>query len=582
MASEKKSVSRYIILTLILLAGFILRVWGINFGLPLKYARPDEDQIVEAFLYLFTGDYNPHFYYYPHLFLYLNHFICQIIFYAGKLSGEYESVGDFVKNFIISPSLFFLTARFISAIVGAFTIWLTYITARRFYGQGSALFSSALLSCAYLHVRDSHFGTTDICLTAAIVAVAFFSGNIITEGKGYTSSAIAGGIAAGFKYNGALSAIFIFSAHIIHCIKKGKGIKGIFLDFRIYLSGLLMTTIFLATSPGLIADFYEFLDRMIFMAIWIRGGAGVNDVNFNIGWMYYLKTSLVSGIGIPFLLLSLAGIIYTLLKHREKDILILSFPLIYYFGIGNGYGVFSRYMIPVIPFLSIYAGRLLSEISISNGILKIKGRWLSIAIFLLALLPTLSNSIRFDILSGKTDTRVQARQWIEANIPAGSSIFLYGGYKYNLPYLERGKESIDREMKGLQRAALSNNKNRFNLYLLAYNYMLSKDIAPVEKSYEYIMGKRFSEDDIEKYGTQYFVTGEGFLDFYSGHTENAAPIIEKRFHLIKTFSPLAKSLEKPEKAVFDILDAFYLPLSGFEEFERPGPVIRIYAINREK
>ena len=349
-----------------------------------------------------------------------------------------------------------------------------------------------------------------------------------------------------------------------------------FLDIRLYISGALMTAVFIATSPGLIADFSKFLNRITFMAQWIAKGVEVNDL---IGWAFYLKTSLLSGIGIPFLVLAATGILYALFRHGKEDILILSFPLIYFISIGDGYGVFSRYMIPLIPFLSIYAGRLLRYISSPESVFGKKGKAVALAFLIIALIPNISKSVQFDILCSKEDTRVEARHWIETNIPTGSRIFMLGNYRNNLPYLDMGKKSLEREVNLLEKA--SKGKNRYRLYLLAYDYILSNDIVPSTGTYEYIIGNHFSEEDIEKYDAEYFVTGEGFLKFYSGKSETVAPLLEKRFRLIKTFSPLSGNIEKPEKAVFDPIDAFYLPLSGFGEFERPGTVIKIYALKKE-
>jgi hypothetical protein len=40
-------------------------------------------------------------------------------------------------------------------------------------------------------------------------------------------------------------------------------------------------------------------------------------------------------------------------------------------------------------------------------------------------------------------------------------------------------------------------------------------------------------------------------------------------------SPLKNGIGRPEKAIFDWMDAFYVPYARFEEFERPGPEVFI-------
>ena len=73
----------------------------------------------------------------------------------------------------------------------------------------TALAAAALLSLAFLHVRDSHFGVTDVPMTFLVLVAFLFIVRLSESGE--TRDLIAAGVAAGLatstKYNAALIAL---------------------------------------------------------------------------------------------------------------------------------------------------------------------------------------------------------------------------------------------------------------------------------------------------------------------------------------------------------------------------------------
>jgi len=55
----------------ILLLAAALRLWGITYGLPCTYCRPDEDRLINTALRLSLEDPNPHYFIWPSLPFYL-------------------------------------------------------------------------------------------------------------------------------------------------------------------------------------------------------------------------------------------------------------------------------------------------------------------------------------------------------------------------------------------------------------------------------------------------------------------------------------------------------------------------------
>src|SRR5262245_65868786 len=73
------------------------------------------------------------------------------------------------------------------------------------------------------------------------------------------------------------------------------------------------------------------------------------------GWIYNVRFSLVHGLGLPLLVASVAGIGLMAWRYPVTALLLLSFPAAYYVVAGASANVFVRYMMPVLPFLCIFA-----------------------------------------------------------------------------------------------------------------------------------------------------------------------------------------------------------------------------------
>ena len=201
----------------ILFVGMIARFWGIDFCLPYKECRPDETAIVSHALKFFSGDLNPHFFSYPTLYIYVLFGLYFVYFSLGKFFGQYPPTFVPLHEFAINPFNLYLIDRSISAILGTATIFIVYKLAKNLFCRKTAVISSLFLSLCYLHVRDSHFGVTDVTLSFFVVLSLYFITKAYRE-KSVSLYAISGvmvGIATSIKYPGLLLVLSMFVAHII-------------------------------------------------------------------------------------------------------------------------------------------------------------------------------------------------------------------------------------------------------------------------------------------------------------------------------------------------------------------------------
>src|SRR5262249_21249853 len=113
----------------------------------------------------------------------------------------------------------------------------------------------------------------------------------------------------------------------------------------------------------------------------------------------------------------------------RKGMLIVAFPAAYYALSGSGLTVFARYMLPMIPFLCLMAGYAVCEAAGAAAAYFGRPHWASAlaTIGVLGVLwPSARSVVEFDRLLQRPDSRLIARQWIEARFPPGTTIAQLG------------------------------------------------------------------------------------------------------------------------------------------------------------
>jgi len=401
--SDTPSRSRAIGVALALLAttavAFILRFQGLHFGLPQQYTRPDEETISALAARISWGQLDPRFFRYPTLFMYAM---------AGLIH-----VGV-VPSPLVDAESFFVASRTISALLGAATVPLLFFAVKRVTSTSAALIASALLAVTFLHVRDSHFGVTDVPATFLIVgALAAITAGPFKRPT-FINVAWAGllcGLAASTKYNCGLILVTLL-------VVVGS--------MRLALAGTLASVVgFLLGTP------YAYFSRKKFLADLLAERAhlsGGHVVGATIGWIHHAVFSLRWGLGLLFLLAADMGIVMLARERNRRALVLLAFPLTYYVIIGSGYTAFTRYMTPLTPFMAVFAA-----VAIVRCVRWIAGRWSTrMRIVALALLTiavgtdSLTRAIALDKLLTVTDSRALAAAFVHDRYPRGVSTYQTG------------------------------------------------------------------------------------------------------------------------------------------------------------
>ena len=152
------------ILGLILVGAAVLRLVGIQYGLPYgNVLDPDEQSIVpRAWAMTHGAGADPHpFFDYPSLLLYV--------------LAPFQAWHD-------APS--YLSARVVVAVLGVAGVGAAWMLGRHAYGRGAAVAAAATTAVATVHVAYSHMAVTDVPLTPALTgAVALaLTGRLVRAG----------------------------------------------------------------------------------------------------------------------------------------------------------------------------------------------------------------------------------------------------------------------------------------------------------------------------------------------------------------------------------------------------------------
>jgi len=564
--SSLKNINFILIIILGIAAG--VRYWGIHFGFSF---RPDEEQVVG----IIDSAFNPIFFNHPAFYKYIVLFFYKIYFLIGLIFGKYKTIADFMVEYRVTPENFYFINRYVAAFLGTLTVLIVYRITKKLFDKRTAVISALFMGLAYLHVRDSHFGVTDTPLTFLVMLFTFFLIKVMRTKSlsSYIYCGILAGLAASTKYPGVLVIFPMLIIHFLNIIDSRQKLSKLILDKRIIFFILVCAFFYLLGNPHTLLSYGKFKEGLLrCIRIFRFGDRNVMDI----GWFHHLKFSLFYGLGWPLFFTSLAGFIVIIKTNFRRALLLCSFPVVYYAVFGQGYNVFLRYALPLVPFFCIAAAVFTADIM---GYLErhLKARLVKIAVFLipvLIILPSVYNILCFDSLLSKKDNRLIAGEWVNSNLAEGSSIAQSVRFAtYGVLMIYPTVESLRREYA---RAVLSNNLLQEKYSLARINFMKNNDI----KGFNEVTYDRLSKLFISKLdGTSillpdYIIVEESPLEYYSLISREPIERLRKSYYLLKEFPAIDI---KNKTNLFDQQDIFYMPLVGFKGVRRPGPNIYIYA-----
>ncbi|MFO8175122.1 MAG: glycosyltransferase family 39 protein [Longimicrobiales bacterium] len=556
----------------IVLLGLGLRFWGISFGLPNLYARPDEIEVVARAIRFFSGDLNPHFFQYPSLFFYLTAAVFAVFLGIRGLTGP--GLEHLLAEAAVDPDPFFLLARGVSAVFGVLTIIVVYLGAKRFLNREAGLIAAFFLAVSPLHVRDSHFATTDVVLTYFTILAGFAVLRVLAEGgwRAYAWAGVTSGLVTATKYIGILFVAPLLLAHFLR--PGGTGGSAQEVPTRVdriirklahpgpWIFLLCAAAAVFLTSPFTFLDFPVSWSNFRFQLAHLDSG---HQVLLGPAWMYHLRFTLPMGLGLPVFLTAIGGSCLLLYRYPVQTLVLFGFPALFALSTASGQTVFLRYMLPLFPFASLAAGYgvwwLVQRMPIQG-----KPR-AAILITLLLAAPGLYRTVNMDAFLSLKDSRVLATEWLQENSDGVVRVHLTGS-EYGHPKLPPPPDSLRTLLGRIKSSAPQPD------FLAARSF--------VEKRLEAQLAHRMAEGPEEGFlyvpeseisRADWIVVQWSPLGAYSRPSTEMEAYLEECCREVHRIPGVPVSLEL---GWYDQQDAFFLPMKNFRGVVRPGPTLSIY------
>jgi hypothetical protein len=446
----KIAANRAIYLLLVILGIALgLRVWGITFGLPYDFTYDEPHEILRA-LKLGAGEFDwdrggkGGLYY----LLFLEY---GAVYGVWWTAGRIRSAHEFALQYLQDPSIFYLTGRLTVALMGTMTCLIIFLIGRRVHDCRVGLGAAFIGATAYFHGFWSHVINVDIGMALALWAsiLAYLRYEDTRKLRWLVTAGVLGGVAIAFKLPGAIVLPILLLALISrtdswrspHHLLKEAGIVGL---------TLALSLIVIAPDTAIsLASLHEHFSQAIAPKSDLEGSAqgqilyAVDAVTVyqEKTWSAYLKILIVN-YNLPITLGALLGAVLGLLRKHRWDIIWCFFIVMFLVILtAAGRAESEHYLLPIMPGLWLLSSR---------AVVIVLGhrQTLLLPAFVCTVIVPLAALVRQDYMWTKPDTRVLAKQWIEANIPAGAKI-LMDGMRYRFvqsPPLNPASSTVDRQV----------------------------------------------------------------------------------------------------------------------------------------
>jgi hypothetical protein len=407
------------VLATVLLAAIGVRIWGVAQGLPFVYNLDEADHFVPRAVAMFRhGSLNPHYFANPPALTYLLHAV-----FAVWFGGSHGVQQAYARD----PHQVYVLARVFTALLGVLAVWLLYLLGARLCDRATGLLAAAIEAFAFLPVFYSHLALNDVPTLAPLTLSLLGSAGVLRKGRrrDYLVAGGALGLACATKYTAGIALLPLLAATVARArgARGGPGARswrGAVLG--VALAGAAAIAAFLIANPYSILDLHAFrheLARESTLAAEAQGKLGAPRDG---GLVYYLW-SLTWGLGWVPALAALAGAVLAWRRESALGWLLVPAPVAFLLFMGVQGRYFGRWLLPVFPLLCVLAA--IAGLAAVGAVARRapRLRWAALALVVIALVGQGAvYSAHSSLVLARADTRSQVRDWMVANVPAGSRI----------------------------------------------------------------------------------------------------------------------------------------------------------------
>jgi 4-amino-4-deoxy-L-arabinose transferase-like glycosyltransferase len=400
--------------TLILAGGAVLRFWNITAGLPYRIGVDEPVIASHAVQMMKSGDFNPHFFDYPALYIYVQLLLGCARFLAGASANMWRSLDQFY------PDQLFLWARVLNAAIGTMTILIVYRAGSR-WGHRSALLGALLMAVWPNHVRESHFALTDVPLTFLTTLALLLSLRARESGdvRSFLAAGATVGLAAATKYPGAIALVMPLIAAAATTQLRAAARNA-------FAATAAAAGAYLLGAPYTVLDMPAFLNSFGVLSSAFRPRPFTDGVQIYAAYLigasgWFGGAMVAAGVG--------WGVVCGLRDRSRANLakwaLLIVFPLVLFSFFATKNLIFGRYLLPLFPFVC-----LLTAIVVVDALTWVsrwpQASWIRVAaaatLAVAVLYPPAVQGINWPRHYGAPTTQDIAYRQIRSYIPEGSAV----------------------------------------------------------------------------------------------------------------------------------------------------------------
>lgn len=358
-------------------------------------------------------------------------------------SYSYGTSFLFLAKFLSGPAgmegydAIVMLGRFLSAVADLGTVLLLFFLGRRLYNRWTGLLAALLYAGAALPIQHSHFFVAESFTTFFVVLTLYMAVRVSERSSwpGYLGMGAACGLALGSKVSVALLiAVVALAAGMAYRKRRdlqpaaglALALVAMFVAFRIVQPYAFGGSGFFDLRPS--PFFWGAIEEQRRMAEGSVEFPYTLQYAGTVPFLFHIQ-NLFWGLG-PALLAAAAGGLglagYELVRRRRfEHLLVVAWVVLAFLYFGGQYVKYMRYLLPIYPLLALLAGYLLWRVGseVRRRVERPGRRALAAwAVVILVVAGTLAWAWAYTRIYSEPLTRVQASQWIYANVAPGSAV----------------------------------------------------------------------------------------------------------------------------------------------------------------
>ena len=341
--------------------------------------------------------------------------------------------------------------RPLSALADVGSVFMVFVLGRRLYGQGVGLLAAGLTALAVIHVQNSHFYRPET-FTVFFTLASFWAMLRMVDRKRYRDSALLG-LMLGLALAPKVTVLPLLAPlALVYWYRVLDEVDGRWSDITPELVQRILRHAAAAAAVAVAVFFvsapYAFLDLGAFVAdltaqTRMASNAGLWPFTVQYidtpAFLYQIRQTSVWGLGLPLgavAWLSIpftAALVFANRRTRRADLLLLAWVVPSFLFLESFEVRFLRYVFPMMPVMIILGARMLfwlwdNSRTVADRLTRSGrtfGRYVPVSIIIVGafvVAGTAFYSIAFQRVYAEDHPAVTASQWINENVPRGSSI----------------------------------------------------------------------------------------------------------------------------------------------------------------